>query len=153
MKKILFVSALMLSGLAQADHYGEAGCGLGSMLMGADGNQVFAATTNDISRSNMFGISFGTSNCTEDGAMASNQELDLFVESNQVALAKESARGEGESIRTLAKVMGCGDSAQLGATLQAQYAQVFPSQDVSAVQVTESLRSLARDSLSCHNVL
>src|SRR5690348_10000976 len=47
--------------------YGVAGCGFGSMLFGKQPGfiQVLAATTNGTFGSQTFGISTGTSNCTD----------------------------------------------------------------------------------------
>ena len=56
MKSILIIT-LSLFGLSAvaAVGYGEAGCGLGSIVMGKDGNQVLASTTNSSSLTNYFG--------------------------------------------------------------------------------------------------
>src|SRR5262245_61167540 len=57
--------------------YGQAGCGLGSMLFGKDNSklmQVLAATTNGIGGNQSFAIPSGTSNCTEAGVVKAERE-------------------------------------------------------------------------------
>jgi len=57
MKKLFFVLALSVSSLAlAAKPYGMGGCGLGSQLMGKDGNQVLAITSNGTSGNQTFGM-------------------------------------------------------------------------------------------------
>ncbi len=71
MRKLILSTGLALGALgalalsAHAAPYGEAGCGLGSMIFGDSPGfvQVLAATTNGCSGSQTFGITTGTSNC------------------------------------------------------------------------------------------
>ncbi len=140
--KVLYLALLAAPFAAKAAAYGEAGCGLGSMLMGADGSQVFAATTNGTAYNQTFAISFGTSNCVDDGAVAQNKALDLYLESNKVALASESARGNGDTVANLAAVLGCSDSALLGNALQKNYSNVFPTQSVSTNDLSSSIKNV-----------
>src|SRR4051812_44427690 len=61
--------------------YGMAGCGLGSLAIrdGSKWMQVVAATLNGTGVQT-FGISFGTSNCTEDGVATAAREKEAFIE-------------------------------------------------------------------------
>lgn len=85
--------------------YGMAGCGLGSIVFGDKPGmiQVVAATLNGTGVQT-FGISTGTSNCSEGGIMA---RANQFIEVNKVALENDLARGTGESIASLGQVLGC----------------------------------------------
>ncbi len=84
MKKILLVllGLFFVSSNAFAAGYGDAGCGLGSMLFGnspGKGSQILAVTTNGTGMQS-FGISSGTSNCdATDGIILAEKEGDLFV--------------------------------------------------------------------------
>lgn len=126
-------------GVAHADSYGSAGCGLGSMLFGAKPGlvQVLAATTNGTFWSQTFGITSGTSNCSDTrGGTASTK---AFIETNREALAKDVARGTGETISSLSTVARCTNGKAVGPTLQRDFSAIFPSEKASDVQVSEAM--------------
>ena len=137
-------------GIKGAGRYGTAGCGLGSMAFGDQpgGIQILAATINGILGNQTFGITFGTSNCGP-GLLA--QGTRNFVEANRELLAKDMARGGGESIGALTVLHGCADSRAVGAALQARFPVVFPSGSVSDAEVADAiLETLRADpSLGC----
>jgi len=120
MRKILFIAAAVLfsASTANAQAYGTAGCGLGSVVLGnAKGfAQVLAATLNGIVGNQTFGITSGTLNCGE--AAASKLGAKNFIETNREALAKDIARGQGETVKNLATLGGCTDASAVGAMLQ-----------------------------------
>jgi hypothetical protein len=134
--------------------YGPAGCGLGSLIFEPNSGftQIFAATTNGTFGSQTFGISSGTSNCSDTGGGSASAKA--FVETNRTALAKDVARGQGETIESLSRLGGCGDARAVGASLQKNFDRVFPSATMSdsevGTSVVDALRSdpaLACDSL------
>jgi Protein of unknown function (DUF3015) len=134
--------------------YGLAGCGLGSLVFGDQQGavQILASTTNGTFGSQTFGISSGTSNCVENAGGTSGARA--FIEGNREILAKEAARGGGETITTLSAIAGCKDAKAVGATLQKRFARVFPSGNASAVQVSQNVIDELRadSSLACKNV-
>ncbi len=140
--------------MASAEGYGAAGCGLGSVIFGDDEGfmQVFAATTNQSFGTQVFGIISGTSNCADSGDdMASAK---AYIEANREALAREAARGTGETIAALSSVAGCTDAAAVGVALQSSFDQIFPAgaqsdTDVSAAMI-EQLRT--NTALACGNL-
>lgn len=142
------------AGVRQVSGYGPAGCGLGSMIFEPDSGftQIFAATTNGTSGSQTFGITSGTSNCEDsDGG---EESAKAFVETNRVALAKDIARGQGETIASLTELAGCQDSGAVGHALQKNFKQIFPSSKTSNTQVSsaviETLKS--QKTLGCGNL-
>ena len=146
MKKIIALSAalfaLVLLGTpqkAEAAPYGDAGCGLGSMLFGAQPGlvQVLAFTTNNIVIPQSFPITTGTSNCgLSGGAMIGARN---FVETNRETFAKDAARGNGETIATLSSIAGCGDQSAVGKALQSNFNQVFSSVQTSDRQMSANV--------------
>jgi hypothetical protein len=142
MKTILIAFVTLMTSAAMAKHYGEAGCGLGLQLMGKDGNQVLAATTNGSSYTQFFGISSGTSGCTDDGAMADNKQVPAYIEMNKVALAKEAARGEGETLAGLAQLMGC-NAATFAPAVKANYDQIFVETNMQPEAIETKVRAQA----------
>jgi hypothetical protein len=148
MRKLLVIASLLIAGSALADTksaitgsgtYGTAGCGLGSMAFGAQEGavQIFAATTNGLFGTQTFGITSGTSNCGKSAFAMEGTKV--FIEGNKEALAKDAARGSGETIVTLAYIAQCKDTAQVGAALQKSYGALFPSADASAEQVRDAV--------------
>jgi hypothetical protein len=131
--------------------YGSAGCGLGSILFesGSGFSQVFAATTNSLFGTQTFGITSGTSNCGRSAGGADAARA--FVESNRVALAKDIARGGGETIAGLTRLAGCRDSGRVGTGLQRRFSLIFPSATRSDREVGLAVVSVLRDdaSLEC----
>ena len=87
---------------------GMAGCGLGSMVVEdrSKWSQVAAAFLNSTGVQT-FGISFGTSNCTEDGVAQMSREKDAFVEANLSDIRRDVAAGEGEYLSSLNSLYGC----------------------------------------------
>ncbi len=150
---LLSVAACMISSSALADGYGTAGCGLGSIVFGNKSGivQIFAATTNGTFASQTFGITSGTSNCQD--AAPTKAGAKVYIETNREALAKEIARGKGESIRNLATIAGCSDSKAVGTTLKKNFKKIFPSQTASDTEVSDAiLTTLSSGELSCSNV-
>jgi hypothetical protein len=158
MRKQFFIAlmgTLLVSGTAAAEaKYGAAGCGLGSMLFSPNSGflQIFAATTNGISGNQTFGITSGTSNCSNPEG--GKESAKAFVETNRQALAKDIARGQGETIQSLAQLAGCKDPSQVGVSLQTHYDTIFPNAAVSDVTVSESVVDvLSSDAaLACGNL-
>ena len=137
-----------------AAKYGPAGCGLGSLIFKPDSGftQIFAATTNGSSATQTFGISSGTSNC--DTGPGSSQSAKAFVQTNRAALAKDIARGRGETISSLSALAGCSDAHAVGVKLQHSFRTIFSSAQSTDVQVSDSVVNvLSSDaSLSCTNL-
>jgi hypothetical protein len=132
---------VLIAGQAQAKHYGAAGCGLGSQLFKNNDktSQVLGGTTNGTSGNQTFGITSGTSNCTDDGTHTAQGQVPLFIETNQVALANDIARGSGETLASLSQILGCDDVKRLGATLQKDYGRIFTTQNIKDANVTDSI--------------
>lgn len=153
---MLSLAGLFLSSSVLAEpKYGPAGCGLGSIFFDANSGmfmQILAATTNGSSANQTFGITSGTSNCDSGGGGAAKTET--FVATNRVAMSKDIARGQGETISSVAQLAGCRDSAAVGAALQKNFGTIFPSAAVSDQQVGEGVVKVLKSdaSLMCSNL-
>ncbi len=164
MKKIkvalLSLSALALAGVAgdaAAAPYGMAGCGLGSVIIGADGfMQVFAATTNGTFASQTFGITTGTSNCVRSGVVLADKEQEAFFETNYSELQSDIAAGGGEYLAALSGLFSCSEDIQgeVNTIAQENFELIFPKAETSPVHALYMLKvSLSRhDSIAaaCH---
>jgi hypothetical protein len=113
--------------------------------------QIFAATTNT-SSGQTFGISSGTSNC--DSNAAGTASAKVFVQTNRAALAKDIARGRGETITALSTLASCQNSAAVGARLQRKFRTIFSSAKVTDEQVSDSVVQVLKSdrTLGCGNL-
>src|SRR5260221_9590951 len=93
-----------------------AGCGLGYMLLSNKDNekvtQVLGATTNGTFGSQTFGISSGTSGCTEDGAVKFAKATEVYADVNLDSLRREMAMGQGEFVTTFASLLGASEASR-----------------------------------------
>jgi hypothetical protein len=123
------------------------GCGLGSMAFeGNDGliSQVSAATTNGSSGNQTFGITSGTSNCTQYSEWTSNEKVNVFVTDNMDSLAKDIAKGKGEHLETLASLMNIPqkDRAAFNSKLQKNFSRIYTFGDVTAMEVIRNIEAV-----------
>lgn len=137
MKKALCIAALTLAAPAAFAQNNIGSCGWGSKLF--DGQkgifpQVLAVTTNGTSGNQTFGITFGTSGCTQDGVVSSSWKTAMYIDGNKMALARDAAAGQGESMDALAALMGVRseDKAYFQATVKTQFARVFANEAVAS---------------------
>jgi len=144
---------------AVAGTYGTAGCGLGSVVFGAEPGfaQVFAATTNGTSYTQTFGISSGTSNCVPAAKAAAFNSQRLFLEQNFASVAMDAAQGDGETLRGLAATLGCSDQAypEVTSAIKAHHAAIFRAAGVDKVlfSMHKVLRSSEGVTTGCTNII
>jgi hypothetical protein len=148
MKKLVAIGAVMglvpALGLAVGNHP-MAGCGLGYLLFSNKDNtkvtQVLGGTTNGTFGSQTFGISSGTSGCTEDGAVKFAKEAEVFAEINLPALQKDIAKGDGEYVTAFATLLGAGETQRPAVVsfLHENYKDLFPSQNTNAGDMLQTL--------------
>ena len=149
MKMFLFFSLVFGSSIALARPYGEAGCGLGSIVFGSKPGfiQVVAATLNGTSANQTFGITSGTSNCSGGGSRRA-QVVPQYIEVNKYALAKDAARGEGETLAGLASLIGC-DSSKLGNALRMNYNDIFIDSKMDSLNIESGINNvIVKDKVS-----
>ncbi|WP_120513103.1 DUF3015 family protein [Photobacterium salinisoli] len=151
MKKV--IAAAVFAGMmpfsqAMADQ--DIGCGLGSMVFAGQEGKVFkvlGATTNGTSGNQTFGITFGTLGCDGNGVITSKEKLAMFIDGNMDNLARDIARGEGETLATLTDVWGMSDEAkaEFNATARNNYASIFASENVTSADVLANLNTMVAD--------
>jgi len=138
MKKIVIAALATIaaaSSMAAANNVGS--CGAGSKLFeGKSGiaPQVLAVTTNGSSGNQTFGITSGTLGCTQDGVVTSSWKVSMYIDGNRVALARDAAAGQGESLDTLVSVMGVKDADRdaFVAAIKTNFGAVFANDQVAA---------------------
>jgi DUF3015 family protein len=150
MRKILIavvVSAVPAFAFAQQNNIGT--CGWGAKLFDGQSGiapQVLAVTTNGTSGNQTFGISTGTSGCTQDGVVKSTWKTAMFIDGNKDRLARDMSIGNGETLDSLAHLIGVReeDRAAFSRAMQANVSVIFPtgsSTDDSVVALKQVLRS------------
>ncbi len=135
------VSAAFAAGTAHMN----TGCGLGTVLWKnkADGSimsQSLQATTNGTFGNQTFGITSGTSECSEPAKVAQNERLNYFVLANMDNLAKDIAVGHGEALETYAELLGIPAGQRQGfyAALQANFGRIFTSEHATLADVVDN---------------
>ena len=151
MKKLCVTVSLALAPVAaMADNVGQ--CGWGSKVFDGQSGlvpQVLAVTTNGTFGNQTFGITSGTSGCTQDGKVSSSWKTSLFIDGNKEALARDMSMGGGETLDSLAHLLGIEgqDRVAFGRVSKDNVARIFPSSNVNAQQIAMNLRDvLAGDS-------
>lgn len=151
-KKLLMLSVAVLfgmqAGLAMAANPDTGpGCGLGKLVFSDYGHQknigpqVLMATTNGTFGSTTFGISTGTSGCTNDGKVWTEHKTTMFAELNFENLSQEIAQGQGEHLASLATLMGV-PAEQHGAFFamtQERYTSLVNAGEVSPVAMVKAI--------------
>lgn len=137
-------------GLAQAAGNPDngPGCGLGKLAWLDYGGQkqiapqVMMATTNGTFGSQTFGISSGTSGCTNDGVIMKNKHVSMATLSYD-SLQQEIAQGKGEHLASLATLLGVREEDQPAffALVQEQYTALSASGQTSALTMLQSLQA------------
>jgi hypothetical protein len=147
MKKLYVVASVLalVPAAAMADNVGQ--CGWGSKVFDGQSGmvpQVLAVTTNGTFGNQTFGITSGTSGCTQDGKVSSSWKTSLFIDGNKGALARDMSVGGGETLESLAHLLGIEgqDRVAFGRIAKDNVARIFPSSNVTSQQVAMNLRDV-----------
>jgi hypothetical protein len=162
LKKVLLLSVAVLfgmqAGLAMAANPDTGpGCGLGKLAWSdyseqkSIAPQVLMATTNGTFGSQTFGISTGTSGCTNDGKVMAEQKTTMFAQLNFENLSQEMAQGQGEHLASLATLMGVPAEHQAAffAMTQERYTSLVKTGAASPVAMVKAIN----DAIATHPVL
>ena len=161
-KKVIMVSVAVLfgmqAGLALAANPDTGpGCGLGKLAWGdykgqkEIAPQVLMATTNGTFWSQTFGISSGTSGCSNDGKIMGEHKTTMFAQLNFESLSQEKAQGQGEHLASLATLMGVPAEHQEAffAMTQERYTSLVKTGEASPVAMVKAIN----DAIATHPVL
>ena len=142
------VAVVSQAGLAMAANPDTGpGCGLGKLAWADYKNQkniapqVMMATTNGTFGSGTFGISSGTSGCTNDGQVMADQRTNMFAAMNFENLSQEMAQGKGEHLSSLATLMGIPEEQHTAffALTQERYTAMVEAGETSSVALVKAL--------------
>lgn len=143
---VVCISLLPFSAMAAGEN-NIGSCGWGSKLFDGQngvGPQVLGATTNGTFGNQTFGITSGTSGCTQDGAVKSSWKTAMFIDGNKEKLARDMSLGQGETLDSLAKVMGVReeDKAAFFLATKENLGRIFPTENASTDQILASLKEV-----------
>lgn len=150
MKKII-LSAVLASASAAA-MAGPAGCGLGTHVVFKNANEwhehVLAATTNQTSGNQTFGMTSGTLGCDAANGPLKNG-IALFIDNNVEQLAAETAVGQGETLDALTELVGVSaqDEALFKAAMKDNFDQIFSSSETTSGDVYNAVVSVMRSNV------
>jgi len=144
---LLGAVAALSASTAFANQNNVGTCGWGTKLFDGQSGvipQVLAVTTNGTSGNQTFAISSGTSGCTQNGSVTTSWRTAMFIDSNMNRLAKDMAVGQGESMESLAALMGIeeSDKALFYSEAKSNFASVFSNDEVTSADVMQSLNTV-----------
>jgi hypothetical protein len=151
---VLALALATPAALAQQDETANStGCGLGTIIFeGQKGiaPQVLAVTTNGTSGNQTFGITSGTLGCTQEGVVRPPTKVRMLLMSSLDNLAVDVARGDGETLESLARLLSVEqrDKPRFFVALQDNFVRIFPNENVTAEEVLVSMNAvLAEDAV------
>lgn len=141
--RVLALALVLLpASVFASGHHPMAGCGL-VYAAGLRDNKTFpqivGSLFNNFYGTQTFGITSGTSGCTEQGLTAKALEPMVYVELNIQDLRKEIAAGQGEYLAGFANILGVKPEMRetFFALLQANFAAIFSSEDSTPAEMLE----------------
>jgi len=167
MKKVIMLGAVgvflaVQGGFAMAAGNPDTGpgCGLGKLAwqnyphQKVIGIQTMEATTNGLMGNQTFGITSGTSGCTNDGKFWAEHKVNAFAALNFENLAQDMAQGHGEHIASLATLMGIPADQQPAffAMTQEKYASLVTAGETSPIAMVKALNEAVATHLMLANV-
>ena len=149
MKKLVAVAAVaaLFPAIAVAQQNNIGSCGWGSKVFDGQSGlapQVLGATTNGTFGNQTFGITSGTSGCTQDGAVRSTWKTAMFIDGNKETLARDMSVGSGEALDSLAHLLGveAADRAAFNRIARDNMQRIFPRDIAETEQVVAALREV-----------
>ncbi|MEO8605998.1 MAG: DUF3015 family protein [bacterium] len=144
---VLAAVGLLASGGVALAGDPDVGCGWGTQAFrGQTGAapKILAATTNVCFGNQTFGISSGTIGCKKSGAIQADARLNMYAGANIDKLASDMAQGQGESLQTLATLLGVSDADKPAffTLTKSHFGSLFPSEQVTAGELLGSLSDL-----------
>ena len=143
---ILAAAALLfVAPAAMADD--DIGCGLGTEIWAGNSGlvpKVLGATTNGTFGNQTFGITTGTLGCESGGVITADARLRMFAGANLDNLARDMARGDGETLDAFAHLMSIdeADRQHFFRFTQSHFGDIFSGDAVTAADMLSSLQRL-----------
>jgi hypothetical protein len=141
----LFVGLVSLPVLAD----NSTGCGLGSLIWKDNSivSALFRMTTNQSFSSQLFGITSGTSGCSQHSIVKRDMAPVYYAEANIEELKVEMAQGKGEYVSIFADALGCPETLkpEFSKMTKEKYETIFPKSDVSPIQMLDNVKKMMKE--------
>lgn len=150
MKKLAIATLLLsASSTVLADAPGGPNCGWGNMLFegkAGAGYHFMASIFNSSSGNNTFGMTSGTNGCSTRGRLTYSGKNVMTVSQIMTEFSEDVAKGNGEALETVAVVFGIEkqDRTVFAEVAHANFEKLFPSENVTAEHVVETLVELLK---------
>jgi len=148
MKKLVLGAVILAaSSSAFAEAPGGPNCGWGNMLFEGQSGMAphfLASTTNGTSGNASFGMTTGTNGCSTDGKLTYGGKQMVGAMFDE--FSADVAVGEGEALTAVAVAYGVSkeDRAAFAELAHKNFSVLFPSEKVTADEVTASLETLMK---------
>ncbi len=147
MKKTVLTIALATGPMVLSAAETGPGCGWGSILMDGQSGvapSVLAATTNGTFGNQTFGMTSGTAGC--DTSVPIHRAAADFLDDNMEKVARDMSAGQGESLETLAKLMGIQgqDKEIFFSVTHENFSVIFPNDSVGSTEVMAALQEVLK---------
>lgn len=148
MKKFAAGAVLLLaSSAAFAEAPGGPNCGWGNMLFQGESGMVYhflASTTNGSSGNGSFGMTTGTNGCSVNGKLTYGGKAMITAMMDE--FSSDVAVGKGDTLTAVAVAYGVEqqDRAAFAEVAHANFAALFPSENVTADEVVTNLETLMK---------
>lgn len=143
LKYCVMASVLLMSQGALATNQGP-GCGVGTNIFKGQtglGPHSTAYTING-TFSQPSAITTGTSGCTSESMVMNDGERRLFVSANYDELAKQSARGQGDLLVSLAAMSGVNNNVDFQKLMQAHYQDLFANTSQNSIALLSRMDAI-----------
>jgi hypothetical protein len=148
MKRVLLVTVLLgASASAMAEAPGGPNCGWGNLLFDGQSGlpaHFLASTTNGSTGNGTFGMTSGTNGCSTNGKLTYGGKSLIGAVMDE--FGEDVARGDGEALTAVAVSMGVSDADRplFKSVMHENFSTLFPSSDVTAEQVSDTIVELMR---------
>ncbi|TNF25990.1 MAG: DUF3015 domain-containing protein [Deltaproteobacteria bacterium] len=138
--KLFVAMAFLTSTAAVMAGDSSSGCGAGWYIFKKNSlvSSSLRATTNAILLNATFGMTFGTSNCSQHSIVKVEKEAIYFAEANHNQLMLDIARGEGEYLNAFSEIVGCKED-KLGKSLQTNFDKIYSDVNENSVKVLDKI--------------
>lgn len=144
MKVLVFL--MFFTGIILADN--SVGCGLGSLIIKRQSvvSALFRATTNHSFSSQLFGITTGTSGCSQHSIVKNEMAPVYFAEANLETLKIEMAQGHGEYLSAFVSTLKCKNRPDVYSNLMKNnYNRIFPADGVKPYEMLKNVSSIINE--------
>lgn len=148
MKKIIVLLSIVALPFCAFAEDSSSGCGYGWQVV-KDTSLVSSYTrslTNALT-SSTFGMTSGTSGCAKHSIVKKDAEAASYAFTNFDSLKSDMAKGEGETLAGLGRLMGCNDASlsTFSSSVRSQYQNVLPAANTGAAEMFYNVKSVIQN--------